>query len=425
LACAHQFREGDVLHWWHPPTDKGVRTRFSDDLLWLAYVTDRYIEVTGDDSILDEQVAFIEGPVLEEGVDDIYMSPTISSDEADLYTHCCLAIDRSLKTGVNGLPLMGSGDWNDGMSEVGNKGKGESVWMGWFLASVISNFVKYCKNRRDQERVTKYTDHLTKLENALHSNGWDGKWFRRAFFDDGTPLGSKENEECIIDSIAQSWSVLSGIGRKEYTSQALESAKKHLVKKDQKMSLLFTPPFEKTQMNPGYIKSYLPGVRENGGQYTHAACWLAMAFGRIGQSNFALELFRMLNPINHSLDKAHAELYKTEPYSIVADIYSNPLHYGRGGWSWYTGSSALYYSGIIETILGINIRGQHLHLNPSLGELLLKFEFSFVYKTNKYKVLVEKTGKSALFIEGEKVSEELVLPLKDESKSIEVRFEIP
>ena len=353
--CKHQYREGDIQHWWHPipnsEVHKGIRSRYSDDLLWLPLGVARYISITEDEAILNEKVPFIESPILREDEGERYELPSISEDIGTVYEHCIRAIEKSLNFGERGLPLMGGGDWNDGMNKVGYKGSGESVWLGWFLITTLKSFIPICKNLGDVERAEKYNKLVLDLKNAIEENAWDGEWYKRAFFDDGTPLGSKENFECMIDSIAQSWAIISGEGSSERVNLALKSVENYLVNEEEGIIALLYPPFEDTELDPGYIKSYVAGIRENGGQYTHAAIWLIKAYAELGYKDRAFELLKMINPINHTRTSIECNKYKAEPYVIAADVYTNPSHLGRGGWTWYTGSSGWMYRVILEDLL--------------------------------------------------------------------------
>lgn len=374
LHARHQFPEGDVLHWWHPPTDRGIRSRISDDLLWLPYVTAFYIRHTGDKSILDEQAPFVLARELQEQEHEAYLQPEISPETASLYEHCCRAIDRSLTAGPHGLPLIGSGDWNDGMNKVGAEGKGESVWLGFFIYDILKAFIPICQNRKDQRRVESYRAYKKNLQSHLNKEGWDGEWYRRAYYDDGTPLGSRRNKECRIDAIAQAWSVISGAATAEKARKALESANELLVSEPEGIIRLLTPPFDKTAKNPGYIKGYIPGVRENGGQYTHAALWLTKAFAEIGDRDRAAELMQMLTPLNHAKNNLAADRYQVEPYAVAADIYGESPLTGMGGWTWYTGSAGWMYRVIMESILGLTIvDGNTVEVAPMISPSWKKY----------------------------------------------------
>lgn len=366
LHASRQFAEGDVQHWWHPPTGRGTRTRFSDDFLWMPYSVLRYIEATGDESILEDVVSFLSGQQLQPHEHEVYTVPFGISGEGSMYEHCVRAIEHGLTNGVHGLPLMGCGDWNDGMNEVGREGKGESVWLGWFMQPILKGFSEIAKKRGDTERAKKYADAQKALLKSVEENAWDGEWYRRAFFDDGTPLGSASNDECQIDSLAQSWSVIVGTGDKERSKIAMESAFERLVDNDHRIIKLLTPPFDKTSHNPGYIKGYVPGIRENGAQYTHAATWVVIAAAMMGKGDDAARLWSMLNPITHSDTERGVERYQGEPYVLCGDVYSVPPHTGRAGWSWYTGSSGWLFQAGLHHILGVKITGDGVIINPCI-----------------------------------------------------------
>ena len=399
LCASRQFKQGDVQHWWHPPTGRGVRTTCSDDYLWLPYVASKYIKATDDKAILNQQIPFLEGRQLAAGEDSYYDLFITSDDTADLYEHCTKAIDYSLKFGVHGLPLIGSGDWNDGMDKVGNHGKGESVWLAFFLYDILIQFAEVALLRNDEIFSIKCKDEAEKLRVNIREQAWDGEWYRRAYFDDGTPLGSHKNEECKIDSIAQSWSVLSNAGDTDRINAAMQSADKHLVRKEDGLIQLFNPPFDKSNLNPGYIKGYVPGVRENGGQYTHAAIWLVMAFAATGNKKRTWELLQMINPINRTSSEDKITIYKTEPYVIAADVYTEPKHKGQGGWTWYTGSAGWMYQLIIHSFIGLKKEGNRMSFTPCLPEEWKTFNVHYRYLNTMYQIVItQKEGAGSMTV---------------------------
>jgi cyclic beta-1,2-glucan synthetase len=409
-AAARQFVEGDVQHWWLPPFGQGVRTRISDDRIWLAYAVAHYVETTGDLSVLDEQVPFIEGQTLRPGENDAYFQPTVSDRPASLFEHCARGLDQSLLIGAHGLPLIGTGDWNDGMTRVGELGKGESVWLGWFLYATLSSFAPLANTCGEKVRAATWRSHAVALQTSLERDGWDGNWYRRAYYDDGTPLGSSADGECRIDSIAQSWSVISGAADPGRAAQAIAAVDDQLTQRDTGLVLVFTPPFDRTPHDPGYIKSYPPGIRENGGQYTHAAAWLVIAFAKLGDGDKAAGLFSLINPINHASTRANVHRYKVEPYVVAADIYSEPPHAGRGGWTWYTGSAGWMHRAGIESILGLRRQGAFLLLDPCIPKYWPGFEIVFRYASTRYNIVVENPhgvsrGIASAELDGEAISE--------------------
>ncbi|MDR3483053.1 MAG: glucoamylase family protein [Burkholderiaceae bacterium] len=388
LCAAHQFVDGDVQHWWHPPSDRGVRTHCSDDYLWLPLATHRYIQATGDTGILNENVHFLEGRAVNADEDSYYDLPVRSAQTGSLYEHCRRAISKGLHFGAHGLPLIGSCDWNDGMDKVGAGGKGESVWLGFFLYQVLMRFAEVAKLHGDTEVAEHYLQQATQLQQKIEANGWDGNWYRRAYFDDGTPLGSIGNAECQIDSIAQSWSVLSGAGEAGRARTAMNEVSQRLVRRESKLVQLLDPPFDKSDLNPGYIKGYAPGVRENGGQYTHAAVWAAMAFAKLGDRERAWELMEMINPINHATTAREVDIYKVEPYVLAADVYAVSPHVGRGGWTWYTGSAGWMYRLIVESLLGLHLEANTLTVKPCIPAHWNSFKLTYRFRDTTYRIIV-------------------------------------
>ncbi|MEO7617808.1 MAG: hypothetical protein ABIS59_03120, partial [Candidatus Saccharibacteria bacterium] len=424
FAAHHQFKEGDVQHWWQPHSRWGLRSRISDDRLWLPYVVERYVTVTGDVSILDTVVPYLEGMILPEGQKDAYFEAAISKDEGTILDHCMRAIACSQGLGEHGLPLIGTGDWCDGYDRVGIGGKGESVWMAWFLSVVEEDMARLLDRHSGNHAKTsaKLRHHSQSMKNAAEAHGWDGAWYTRAFYDDSTPLGSATSEEGQIDSLAQSWAIMAGGTELERQHTAIDSALSYLVDRENRVVRLLSPSFDKTEKDPGYIRGYLPGVRENGGQYTHGSIWLAIACAKIGRANDAFDLLQLMNPVLHSTEPNQLARYMIEPYVTAGDVYALPGHAGMGGWSWYTGSAAWYYRAWIENVLGLKIEGNQLSFEPMMPNSWPGFKMTYRYKATLYHIAVQNEpapANEAQLFDGIKGKRQPVV-MKDDGKEHEL-----